>query len=438
MAEPKITDVPRVQRPLDAALIETLVREFAHGAGYRFDPAHQIGGQRESLSGLGFGQLYMALPSILGARRILVVGSGRGFSVACMALGAECDPGAQVWFVDPGLKEWDAGGRCDVAPGLWTSSATAIEHFRTHLGLDNVRHFLLRSDEAFAQFREEGVAFDLILIDGEHSFRQASKDLCNALEALRPGGLLLAHDARCSDWPGVALAVEQLAAENGDVRLIVIDPFPGMAIIQKRRPLLTLRLATVEENERINAWRAEGRVMPRPLAGGSDPRAGVAYDDPHEGLFAVLDGDELIGGFGFRRATFDGSGPDNFRADDGQARAGYLMYGTVLAPDRRGRGYWDLARCEVLRWTGDQGYYVITERKLRSGDKPYSAELVGRTPNFLAYHIGPRARRSFVRDESLMRENEQLRRGLARLTSSISWRVTAPVRAFLDWLRGLR
>lgn len=89
-------------RAIDAELVRKLVLEFAHGLGVGFDPVTSHGSQRESLQSLGFGWLYFALARVIEPRRILVVGSGRGFSVACFALGIESDPDAQLVFVDPG------------------------------------------------------------------------------------------------------------------------------------------------------------------------------------------------------------------------------------------------------------------------------------------------------------------------------------------------
>ena len=43
-------------------------------------------------------------------------------------------------------------------------------------------------------FQHNGTLFDLIFIDGDHSYEQSKRDLQNALQALTPQGCLMAHD----------------------------------------------------------------------------------------------------------------------------------------------------------------------------------------------------------------------------------------------------
>jgi len=432
-------------RLYDTDTVSRLVRHFSHEAGRSYDPSIQIGGQRESLRGLGFGALFAALAEIFQAQDVLVVGSGRGFSVACLALALENVPDAQVWFVDPGYTQWpveQAGN--DRAQGLWASPEATKAYFQSHLNLSNIRPLSVTSDDAFARFQRHGRRFDIILIDGNHGYEQVLGDLRKALLCLKPQGVLLAHDARCRAWPGVALAVESICAENRSLESFVLSPYPGLALIQQRHPLLELRHATVKENEQINAWRAASGVTERPLPNDKDPRPGIRYDDPREGLFSVLDGDELIGGFGLRRRRFDGAGPDNFIPDDGELRSGWLSYGAVLAPDRRGRNLWDLVRFNVLRWTGSEGHYSITKRNLKARSKPYQIDLVGRAPPYLAFHIRPLSdiedRGSLpVADmnsviEELRADNKRLHAAVMAMESSRSWRITKSLRHISNWL----
>src|SRR5436309_684644 len=146
-------------RTLSPEVVETLVRNFSHGSGSHFDPAVAKGCQRESLENLGFGWFYFGLARVLDPKKVLVIGSGRGFAVACLALGMEQGTDAEVRFVDPGYESWSVDGKQDSADGMWQSAEQAARHFSTHLGLTNVKQFRLRSDEAFQRFRDEGVGF---------------------------------------------------------------------------------------------------------------------------------------------------------------------------------------------------------------------------------------------------------------------------------------
>ncbi len=433
-------------RVIDEELARKLVREFAHGLDVGFDPATSHGSQRESLRSLGFGWLYFALAQIIEPRRILVVGSGRGFSVACFALGIERNADAQLVFVDPGYAVWPVEGRTDAAAGLWKDATTTASHFASSLGLHNVRHLPLRSDEAFAQLRRERERFDLVFIDGEHSYKQASADLRSAWELLSPNGLLMAHDAHCPDWPGVALAIAYFEARHAEAQAFTLPLYPGVALIQRRVSLLTIRRATAEENERINQWRRQSEITARPLGDPDDPRVGIDYEDPRIGLFSILEDGELIGGVGMKYCTFTEPGADNFQPDDKQPLAGFLTYGAVIRPDKRGRGRFQFIILEMLRWCGADGYYFITADPISEAGGMLQHRRVGDTPGYVAYHRTLRNKssgtESQIENDSLRREIagwrrelERSQRALSAVLSSRSWRAIALLRRILNLLR---
>lgn len=53
-------------------------------------------------------------------------------------------------------------------------------------------------------------AFDVIYIDGDHSYEAASSDLKMAQWAINPGGLILMHDVECQQFPGVRQAFNEV------------------------------------------------------------------------------------------------------------------------------------------------------------------------------------------------------------------------------------
>jgi len=57
--------------------------------------------------------------------------------------------------------------------------------------------------------------FDLILIDGDHSYMGAKLDVINYLPFLTDGGYLMLHDSVCQECWGVHLVVEELKQEPG-------------------------------------------------------------------------------------------------------------------------------------------------------------------------------------------------------------------------------
>ena len=70
--------------------------------------------------------------------------------------------------------------------------------------------------EWFAKFDEPFL--DWIYVDGDHSYTGAYTDLCNALKAVKSGGLIIGDDykwGRPGDKGGVKKAANQWAEENG-------------------------------------------------------------------------------------------------------------------------------------------------------------------------------------------------------------------------------
>jgi hypothetical protein len=379
-------------RTIDEPMVKKLVQDFSHALGNGFDGVMQKGSQRETFQTLGLGWIYFSLARALELKKILVVGSGRGFSVACFGLGME-PAGTQIIFVDPGYDSWSVDGMAtDTAAGLWKDPVMTAAHFSSQLGLDNVEHLKLRSDEAFAHLQHRKERFDLVYIDGEHSYRQSLSDFRSAWTLLAPNGIIVAHDARCRDWPGVALAIAHFETEQTDAQTFMLPLYPGLGFIQRRNPLLTIRRATAEENSQINEWRRNEKMTLRPLDDLDDPRPGFEYDDPRIGLFSVIEDGELIGGFGLKYRMFTENGSDNFTPYKDEGLSGFLCYGAIIREDKRGRGLWMHVIMELLRWCNADGFFQITANSMSDEDKPWLYRTVGRTPTYLAYHVTLRKR----------------------------------------------
>jgi hypothetical protein len=163
------------------------------------------------------------------------------------------------------------------------------------VGVDPVRGGTHRqtSDDFFIAWR--GGKFDVIFIDGLHTYDQVRRDLVNALAWLKPGGWIAMHDMLPRDWleehvpqirssgwtgDGWKTAFEMAASPDIDFRLIVMDH--GVAVVRPRRPdaaladlsasLAEARFIYLEANigrlpladyETSRAWiRAQGRPVP--------------------------------------------------------------------------------------------------------------------------------------------------------------------------------
>ena len=93
-----------------------------------------------------------------------------------------------------------------------------------------------KSDDFFIQYPDE---FDIIFVDGDHSYAQSKKDLLNAWEHLLPGGLLIAHDVlhkanfMANKNYGTTRAMCEFLAEK-KVDGIIHPPYPGILTVLKK------------------------------------------------------------------------------------------------------------------------------------------------------------------------------------------------------------
>lgn len=80
--------------------------------------------------------------------------------------------------------------------------------------------------------RQCGVQFDIVFVDGDHSYVGVMTDLLYAKNLIKSGGVILAHDYRNSDWIQVPEAVDKFCAENGFEVERVINT---MAVLRKTK-----------------------------------------------------------------------------------------------------------------------------------------------------------------------------------------------------------
>jgi hypothetical protein len=120
------------------------------------------------------------------------------------------------------------------------------------------------SDAYFGDIQSPGTLFDVIFIDGLHSFDQTLRDLLNAILCLAPGGLILLDDVMP---PSYAASLPTLAENIAFRAARGIKPIDWMGDVYKlifflRDYLRGFSYATLEENHgQAVLWR-EGRPTP--------------------------------------------------------------------------------------------------------------------------------------------------------------------------------
>jgi len=145
---------------------------------------------------LGFGFLYYGLVRTLRPQHILVIGSGYGFSVVCLALGLKDNGKGQLSFVDPSYSLLKNGPFKTIGGmGFWDEPEKVMGHFR-RFGVERiVRHYKKRSDEFFPDYWELGLPpIDLAFIDGSHAYKDVRYDFLQVLARAKKNTYIWLHD----------------------------------------------------------------------------------------------------------------------------------------------------------------------------------------------------------------------------------------------------
>jgi predicted O-methyltransferase YrrM len=187
---PGIEQTPPQTRSLGFSLTPELIQEiFRHAKplGHHDD--------RSSLN-LGFGFLYYSLVRTLRPKHVVVIGSGYGFSVVCLALGLRDNGRGRLSFVDPSLSVL-ADGPFQTVGGTsqWDDEAKVERRFARFGVADVVRHYRMLSAEFFERYETLGLpAIDVAFIDGNHRYEDVRHDFLAALRRMSKNGYLCLHD----------------------------------------------------------------------------------------------------------------------------------------------------------------------------------------------------------------------------------------------------
>jgi len=145
---------------------------------------------------LGFGFLYYGLVRTLRPKHVVVIGSGFGFSVTCLALGLKDNARGQLTFVDPSYSVLTDGPfKTMGGTSQWDDPKKVETHF-ARFGVEHlVTHYRMRSDEFFARYEEQGLpSIDLAFIDGSHAYHDVRHDFISCVRRSHKDGYLLLHD----------------------------------------------------------------------------------------------------------------------------------------------------------------------------------------------------------------------------------------------------
>ncbi len=145
---------------------------------------------------LGFGFVYYGLVRALRPEHVLVIGSGYGFSVVCLALGLKDNRAGQLTFVDPSYSLLGNGPTNTIGGvNFWRDPVRVRGHF-SRFGVENiVTHYKQTSEEFFARYGELALpTIDMAFIDGNHSYAHVQHDVAASLRYSRKNAYFLLHD----------------------------------------------------------------------------------------------------------------------------------------------------------------------------------------------------------------------------------------------------
>jgi Methyltransferase domain len=186
LRKPTIEQTRRGGFGLDRELIQSILKH-AKPLGHHEAPANL---------NLGFGFLYYALVRALRPKHVLVIGSGYGFSVVCLALALKDNAKGNLTFVDPSYSVLvDGPFKTIGGAAQWADEQSVTAHF-ARFGVDGyVTHHRLRSEEFFLRY--DGLRLpeiDIAFIDGNHSYHDVKADFTSTVRHSRRNSYILLHD----------------------------------------------------------------------------------------------------------------------------------------------------------------------------------------------------------------------------------------------------
>jgi len=210
-----------------------------------FDYAKPLGhGEQAAALNLGFGFMYYGMVRALRPSHVVVIGSGYGFSVVCLALGLKDNCQGTLSFVDPSYSLLrDGPTRTIGGVNFWRDPAQVRAHFARFGVEDVVTHYKQTSEEFFGRFEESGLpTIDLAFIDGNHSYIHVQRDVAGALKRSHRNTYLLLHDTNIYireflRHAGVKRWLRKKAARRKDAFEYVDFPFAsGVAVLRVLQP----------------------------------------------------------------------------------------------------------------------------------------------------------------------------------------------------------
>lgn len=218
---------------LDTTLIKTIL-EHAGPMGHNEKPRNL---------NLGFGFLYYAVVRALQPKHALVIGSGYGFSVVCLALGMKDNGLGRLTFVDPSYSVFKQGPMKTVGGrSAWDKPEKVRRHFERFGVQDIVTHYKMRDDEFFPAYESLRLPpADLAFIDGNHAYKEVAYDFTEVLMRSHENTYIFLHDTNLYlreflHHAGVKRWTRRLKKEDRAFEFIDFPFSSGVALVRVLEP----------------------------------------------------------------------------------------------------------------------------------------------------------------------------------------------------------
>lgn len=138
---------------------------------------------------LGFGFFHYGLISAIKPKRVLCIGSQKGFVPVICALACKDNKLGHVDFVDAGYKKGHP--KAWSGTGFWRT-VNPRNHFAFLLGSGWISVYVMTSDKFVKKYPNRRYSY--IYIDGDHTFQGVQKDFNLLWPKLSKGGFMAFHD----------------------------------------------------------------------------------------------------------------------------------------------------------------------------------------------------------------------------------------------------
>lgn len=231
--------------------------------------------QAESIPDLniGFGYLYYSLARILRPKNVLAMGSAKGFSPICLALGIKDNHNnGKLHFVDAGYSDTEDGlSKGMGGVGFWKQKDKVAKQFK-QFGVDRIiTPYIMTTAEYYGLYKKNGFPLiDLLYIDADHSYDGFKHDFEYFSKVISPTGIIIFHDALAEkgingfDF-GIKDYYENNLIKNNEFSVFRIPVWPGLGLAQRinnnsimleatRLARLNLTIKNIESAKAFQLW----------------------------------------------------------------------------------------------------------------------------------------------------------------------------------------